>query len=252
MDTLSAALARYLLAISLALAQTETRDSTITPTSPPGLNFTQTTALLRLSDATVGASVTPNVNENTTPFPSTTWDRETIDDSTVHPTASQSTTVLTPLTESSSPTTATPGAHTPIFTELTIPVSQTTAGYTITPDTTLVTTANSSHTANTTSALVDRTTHGFGLNISEQNITIVFSVALGVFAVALVIVMSHRCKQKVQYLHQPFTNSDDPDAFVADDDTLIISGGLYDGHPIYDNVPTVSDDQSQFRLQFLH
>lgn len=160
MDTLSAALARWLLAISLALAQTETRDSTITPTSPPGLNFTQTTALLRLSDATVGASVTPNVNENTTPFPSTTWDRETIDNSTVHPTASQSTTVLTPLAESSSPTTATPGAHTPIFTELTIPVSQTTAGYTITPDTTLVTTANSSHTANTTSALVDRTTHG--------------------------------------------------------------------------------------------
>ena len=42
------------------------------------------------------------------------------------------------------------------------------------------------------------------------------------------------------------------DAFVADDDTLVISGGLYDGHPIYDNVPTVSEDQSQFRLEFLH
>lgn len=42
------------------------------------------------------------------------------------------------------------------------------------------------------------------------------------------------------------------DAFVADDDTLVISGGLYDGHPIYDNVPTASADESQFHLEFLH
>lgn len=38
--------------------------------------------------------------------------------------------------------------------------------------------------------------------------------------------------------------------FVSDDDTLVISGGLYDAHPIYDNVPTLSDDQYEYRLEF--
>lgn len=38
--------------------------------------------------------------------------------------------------------------------------------------------------------------------------------------------------------------------FVSDDDTLVISGGLYDAHPIYDNVPTPSDNQYEYRLEF--
>ncbi|KAI9524456.1 hypothetical protein NQZ68_018139 [Dissostichus eleginoides] len=65
---------------------------------------------------------------------------------------------------------------------------------------------------------------------------------------------AYRCKHNIQYLHQPLNNTDDTaDAFVADDDTLVISGGLYDGHPIYDNVPEApAADRSQFRLQFLH
>lgn len=48
------------------------------------------------------------------------------------------------------------------------------------------------------------------------------------------------------------TTSFPGNASVADDDILVISGGLYDGHPIYDHVPTASEDQSQFRLEFLH
>lgn len=122
---------------------------------------------------------------------------------------------------------------------------------------------------------------GFGLNISEKNMTLVLSVALGVVVVALVVFMFYRCKVKIQFLHQPLDNTNDTgklplhlivqsiqsilliisskntyltptEGFGADDDTLVISGGLYDGHPIYDNIPTPPEDQSQFRLEFLH
>lgn len=47
---------------------------------------------------------------------------------------------------------------------------------------------------------------GFGLNISERIMTIVLSVVLGVFALALATLMFHRCKQRLQYVHQPLNN----------------------------------------------
>lgn len=50
---------------------------------------------------------------------------------------------------------------------------------------------------------------GLGLNASEKNMTIVFSVALGVFALVLVVFVFHRCKHKIQYLHQPLNNTGD-------------------------------------------
>lgn len=218
-------LACCLLVISLAEAQKG--DSTITPAMHTGLNTTEST-------------------------PYATSENATVHTTTVQPQMSYSTAVLTPLTNSTLPTTATTGTDTPTFTVPVTATSQTTAVQSSSPDTTVITTANVSHTTNTTTNSEDRVTHGFGFNSSEKNITIVFSVALGVFAVAFVIFMFHRCKQNVQYLHQPFTNSDDADDLGAGDDTLVISGGLYDGHPIYDNVPTAQEDQSQFRLQFLH
>uniref|UniRef100_A0A3B4ZMR4 Sodium-coupled monocarboxylate transporter 1-like n=1 Tax=Stegastes partitus TaxID=144197 RepID=A0A3B4ZMR4_9TELE len=101
-------------------------------------------------------------------------------------------------------------------------------------------------------------------------------VVLGVFMAALLMFVFHKCKQKLQFMHQPLHNtgkwlssiiqsmqaisfviklkisvSYPTDEFVADDDTLVISGGLYDGHPIYDNVPSAPGDQSQFRLEFI-
>ncbi|XP_056241858.1 sialomucin core protein 24-like [Seriola aureovittata] len=251
MDTIFATVACCLLAVSFAEAHAEKMNLTITPTTP-GLNLNHTTTLVTSSNTTVHATVISNISEDTTSFTSTTWDNETFNETTSHPQTYQSTTILNPLTNSSLLTTTTPGTHTSSFTAVTMPVIQSTAGYISTPDTSVITTANSSNTVNTTSDSVDRITQGFGLDISEKNMTIVFSVALGVFGVALVIFMFHRCKQKIQYLHQPLNNTDDTDAFVADDDTLIISGGLYDGHPIYDNVPTAPEDQSQFRLEFLH
>ncbi|XP_060926079.1 sialomucin core protein 24-like [Limanda limanda] len=247
MDTLFAALTCCLLAISSAAAQTVKGDS---PTTKPSVsnNMTQTTELM-MSLHTVGNTAsTSKVTENTTTaFSSTTWNNETLNKTTIHPQTSQSTTILAPLTNSTTLMTSTPAALTP-----TVNASETTTGYTRTPDTTAITSTNSTPPVNTTSHSVDATTQGLTLNISEQNLTIVFSVVLGVFLVSLVVFMFRRCRQKIQYLHQPLNNSDCPDAFVADDDTLVISGGLYDGHPMDDNAPAVPDDQSRFRLEFLH
>ncbi|KAK7916458.1 hypothetical protein WMY93_012219 [Mugilogobius chulae] len=50
--------------------------------------------------------------------------------------------------------------------------------------------------------------------------------------------------------HAPLQNSDD--LSTAEPDTLVISGGLYDEHPIYDNLPPNRQDEPQFHLEFLH
>ncbi|XP_068568601.1 sialomucin core protein 24-like isoform X2 [Cebidichthys violaceus] len=257
MDTIFVTLACYLLAIPFAVAQTQTDKVTVTPAiTTPDLNMTLTATMLPSSNSTGHMTVISNSTENTTPFTSTTRDNRTFPNATAAPPestsplqTSQSTTNGTPLTNSTSPTTTTP--DTPTSTALTTS-TRTTVGYISTTDTTVITTANSSHTVNTTSGSMGTTTQGLRLNISEKSMTIVFSVVLGVFALAMVVFMFHRCKHKIQYLHQPLNNTGDTDEFVADDDTLVISGGLYDGHPIYDNVPTAPADQSQFRLQFLH
>ncbi|XP_031157749.1 cell wall protein DAN4 isoform X2 [Sander lucioperca] len=254
MDTIFATLFCYLLVL-FAVAQTENNVTITSTVTTAGLNLTHTTTMVTSSNSTVRVTVISNLTENTTPFTSTTRDNETVTkteattESTSPLQTSQSTTVMTPLTNSTSLTTTSPGTAT--FTALTKPTIQTTIGYINTPDTT-VNTANPSHTVKTTLDSMYRTTQGLGLNISDFNLTVLFSVVLGVFALALVVFMFHRCKHKIQYLHQPLNNTDDTDAFAAEDDTLVISGGLYDGHPIYDNVPTAPADQSQFRLQFLH
>ncbi|TDH13750.1 hypothetical protein EPR50_G00036350 [Perca flavescens] len=255
MDTIFATLVCYLVVL-FAVARTE-NNATITSTvTTAGFNLTHTTTTVASSTSTVRVTVISNLTENTTPFPNTTRDKETLTkteattESTSPLQTSQSTTVVTPLTNSTSLTTTSPGTAT--FSALTNLTTQTTTGSISTPDTTVNTTANPSHTVNTTSNSMYGTTQGLGLNISDFNLTVLFSVVLGVFALALVVFMFHRCKHKIQYLHQPLNNTDDTDAFVAEDDTLVISGGLYDGHPIYDNVPTAPADQSLFRLQFLH
>ncbi|KAM8914931.1 uncharacterized protein AB9W97_012104 isoform 1-T2 [Spinachia spinachia] len=116
-------------------------------------------------------------------------------------------------------------------------------------------TSNSTSTTATppappTSSMQTAVLHGLRLNISEKSMTVAFSSVLGVLGLAVVVFMFHKCKHKIQYLHQPLNSTGDTDDFVADDDTLVISGGLYDGHPIYDNVPPVPADQSQFPLHF--
>ncbi|XP_054473475.1 sialomucin core protein 24-like isoform X2 [Anoplopoma fimbria] len=247
MEAIFATLACYLLVIPFAAAQTQGKNLTPTITTPD-LNMTHTPTMLSSTNSTGHGTVISSSTENTTPFTSTTGNNDTFtqttaatSESTSHLQTSQSTTNMTPLTK-------TPG--TPTSTALTTSKTQVTAGYISTADTTVITTVNSSLTVKTTLDPVNKTAQGLVLNISEKNMTIVFSVVLGVFALAVVVFMFQKCKHKIQYMHQPLNNTGDMGDFVADDDTLVISGGLYDGHPIYDNVPTIQADQSQFRLQF--
>ncbi|XP_026205851.1 uncharacterized protein C1235.01 [Anabas testudineus] len=242
-DNIFATLACCLLAISFAIAQAEKGNVTVVLTTAPALNIT---TFVTSANSAANTTAVSNVTENTTPFDSTTQANKTFNETTSHTPISESTTIVTPLPSSTSLKTTTPGTHTPAFTALTTPAIQTSTGYNSTPNTTVTTTAYSPQTVNTTSV-----SKGMGLNISEKSMTIVFSVILGLFAVVLVVLLFKRCKHKFQYLHQPLNNTSDTDLYVADDDTLVISGGLYDGHPIYDNVPTAPADQSQFRLEFL-
>lgn len=245
MDSIFATLVCFLLAFSFAVAQREKAKLTVTPTmrnSDSNLTLTHTPAAVTPSNSTGQVTVISNLTDNTTPFTSTTKDNETTTAATVgstnHLQTSQSTTIM-----STSLTTTTPGTHTPTFTAMTTPAMQTTVGYISTSGTTVITSANSSHTVNTASDSVGSTTQGkhqtlclfnhliahhgrylnrerliassspvlvsLRLNISEKNMTILFSVVLGVFAVALVAFMFHKCKHKIQYLHQPLDNTDD-------------------------------------------
>lgn len=243
METFFAALACCLLLVPLAVAQTREAGSPVAPTEPSPDPNTPVSALPS-ANSTGHVDV---ISDSTTSFPATAPDGETsarataaTPESATHLQTSQST---ADGTNGTSPTTTTRGAPT----SAALTTKQTTGGYV---GTTHAATESSSHAAAATSESTGGTTRGLGLNIAEKNMTIVFSAVLGAFALALVVLMFHKCKHKIQYLHQPLNNAGDE--FVAEDDTLVISGGLYDGHPIYDNVPTAPDDQSQFRLQLFH
>ena len=166
MDTILPTLVCYFLAISFAVAQTENgKLPSTTAIITSDLNLTNTTAPVTPSYSTVHETVT-DLTDNTTPSTSMTQHSDTFtttaatieSKSPLH--TSQSTSIMTPLTNSTSLTSTTPGTHTPTFTAMTTPAMQTTGGYISTPDTTVITTANSSHTVNTTSVSPDGTTQG--------------------------------------------------------------------------------------------
>ncbi|XP_022531405.1 sialomucin core protein 24-like isoform X2 [Astyanax mexicanus] len=106
---------------------------------------------------------------------------------------------------------------------------------------------------------------GASLKLPEKSMTILFSVILGVIVLLvlgqIVYKVSRNKHRSVQYSHRPLYNEDTGEHFVVPDDTLVISGGLYDGPQIYN--PTVAalndEDQltfsytpTQLRLEFLH
>lgn len=162
MDTIFATLACYLLALSCVVAQMEKRNL-ITP-KIANLDLTSPTDPTQVTE-----TITPsNLTENTTPFTNTTRNETftTTLQTTLATTGStsplqtsQSTAIMTPLTNSTSLTTKKPATHTPTFTAITTPAMHTTVGYISTSDTAVIT-ANSSHTVNTTSHSLDRTTQG--------------------------------------------------------------------------------------------
>ncbi|XP_043098903.1 sialomucin core protein 24-like isoform X2 [Puntigrus tetrazona] len=106
-----------------------------------------------------------------------------------------------------------------------------------------------------------------GLNNSEKSLTILFSILLGVI---ILVILGHfvykfgRNKERsVQYTHRRLQNEDTGEPFAMPDDTLVISGGLYDGPQIYNPTMTVQNEEfqtdtsgfasrpTQFRLEFL-
>ncbi|XP_018580811.1 uncharacterized protein LOC108918206 isoform X3 [Scleropages formosus] len=107
-----------------------------------------------------------------------------------------------------------------------------------------------------------------GMSYSEKSMTIFFSVLLGIVVLVILMYIIKRCKRKTQYSHRPLCNSSEEtvDRFVAADDTLVISGGLYDGPCIYNpTINTLNEEEefhndqppfaprpTHFRLEFLN
>ncbi|KAG8450862.1 hypothetical protein GDO86_003216 [Hymenochirus boettgeri] len=105
------------------------------------------------------------------------------------------------------------------------------------------------------------------LNSSETILTSIFSALLGIVTFAiLAFALRKYWKRRSQYCHHPLNEStcDSGDRYSAPDDTLVISGGLYDGPRIYNPTITVLEEEEsqhdfvsfstrpgQFRLEFL-
>ncbi|XP_052456129.1 uncharacterized protein LOC128015918 isoform X2 [Carassius gibelio] len=140
---------------------------------------------------------------------------------------------------------------------------------TSTDNTTVVTkpTAITSTTVTQNSFTSLNKSQGDGLNHSEKSLTILFSILLGVI---VLVVLGHfvykfiRSKESsIQYTHRRLHNEDAGEPFAVPDDTLVISGGLYDGPQIYNPTMTVQNEEfqigtpgfssrpTQFRLEFL-
>ncbi|KAF4079107.1 hypothetical protein AMELA_G00189140 [Ameiurus melas] len=104
-------------------------------------------------------------------------------------------------------------------------------------------------------------TAGAGLNNSETSLTILFSVVLGVIFLIILGLSVYKMTRSrwAMYSHHPLHNEDTGGQFVVTDDTLVISGGLYDGPQIYNSTVTALNEDhmftytpTQFRLEFLH
>ncbi|XP_053492213.1 sialomucin core protein 24-like isoform X2 [Ictalurus furcatus] len=104
-------------------------------------------------------------------------------------------------------------------------------------------------------------TAGAGLNNSETSLTILFSVVLGVIILIILGLSVYKMTRSkwAKYSHHPLHNEDTGRQFMVTDDTLVISGGLYDGPQIYNSTVTVLNEDhmftytpTQFRLEFLH
>ncbi|XP_056130539.1 sialomucin core protein 24-like [Lampris incognitus] len=203
------------------------------------------------------ASITISLKstDSTTPFSSTapgltkqTGTKAISPARTDHP---STTTTRTTAADSTALATTTPTAETPKVSVPATQVTQTTVNHSLTDTTFRPTTQSAATSAQTTAEALPSATQGVKLANSEKNMTIVFGVLLGTFAVGLFMYMFHGRKRRMQFSHQPLYNTADTDGLIADNDTLVISGGLYDGHPIFDNQPPTTTQQSQFRLEFI-
>ncbi|CAB1314586.1 unnamed protein product [Coregonus sp. 'balchen'] len=292
---LSLPLASFLLAISLATTTTLTSSSergnnatttnislvtAITETMAP--NQTYPTAMSTSSNVTVDGALSTTSYHNSSQNSTGTTTHNAVQDISTTTTAlpeSSNTTTTTESTPSAlAPTDKATSAATtdPGIVPSTAPTTQaakTTENQNSTSNTPpQQSTTNLPQTTNTTTLMATAThnvTQGFGLDNSEKGMTILFSVVLGVFVLGIFMYMLNRWNQMRQYSHRPLYNNSEAevDGSLAADDTLVISGGLYDGSQIYNPTMTTTDmtedefnfdnhlrvaQPSQFRLEILN
>lgn len=197
--------------------------------------------------------MTPTVSTNNTS--GTTLSNLTVTASAEHPTTTENDKTTQLVTSSTTTTNLTAVASTNSTEKATLlstkPVTETTAiTYTV---------------PNGTHSVIDSQA---GLNRSEQSLTIFFSVLLGLIVlvtlVHFVYKFSRSKERSIQYTHRRLQNDDTGEPFAVADDTMVISGGLYDGPQIYNPTMTVQNEEefqtdaygfasrpTQFRLEFL-
>uniref|UniRef100_A0A4W5LJ98 Si:ch211-105j21.9 n=1 Tax=Hucho hucho TaxID=62062 RepID=A0A4W5LJ98_9TELE len=291
---LSLPLASFILAISLTTSTTLTSSfergnnatatnirlvTAITETMAP--NQTYTTALSTPSNVTVDGALSTTSYHNSSQNSTGTTTHNFVQDNSTTTTALAESSNTTTTTESSTsalaPTAnATSAAITvPGIVPSTAPTTQAAKTTENQNSTSNIppqqSTQNLPQTTNTTTSMTTAThnvTQGFGLDNSEKVMTVFFSVVLGVFVLGIFMYMLKRWNQMRQYSHRPLYNNSEAEVggSLAADDTLVISGGLYDGSQIYNPTMTTTDmtedelnfdnrlhvsQPSQFRLEFL-
>ncbi|KAA0712704.1 hypothetical protein E1301_Tti004861 [Triplophysa tibetana] len=229
---------------------------------------TPSSHLIQNSSTTPATPMTPTRPQNTTSAPKQT--NATVSGSTVKPNETTTTTTTTQIyntTSTSSPTTTVNVSTTAITSGNNTPYSSTTVLTTST--TSLVTKPTEKTSTNVTqNNSTDINKSSVGLSSSEKSLTVLFSALLGLIVLIVLVYFMHKYRKRnqtrVQYTHRRLQNEDTGEQYPGADDTLVISGGLYDGPQIYNPTMTVQNEEdfqadaagfgyasSQFRLEFL-
>ncbi|XP_065135748.2 uncharacterized protein [Paramisgurnus dabryanus] len=256
------------------LNKTNTSQPYVTPVSLNTTgNYTENNASTLPNNSTFNSSNTNVTTSTTTMTPIGTKNitvapeqsNATVSGSTTRPNV---TTAQTKQTRTSAPITKANISSTAVTTRKSTTYS-TTTGTTVTTSKTSPTTKPTEKTSTTVTQDNSTTLSGASLSGSETSLTILFSVVLGMIILMILVYFAHKFRRRkqtrVQYTHRRLQNEDTGEQFMAPDDTLVISGGLYDGPQIYNPTMTVQSEEdyqtdtsgfayrpSQFRLEFLN
>nr|XP_055069072.1 sialomucin core protein 24-like [Misgurnus anguillicaudatus] len=257
------------------LNKTNTSQPYVTPVSLNTTgNYTENNASTLPNNSTLNSSNTNVTTSTTTMTPTSTQNI------TVPPEQSNATTVYRSTTRpnvtsaqtnqsrTSAPITTRNISSTVVTTRKSTTYSST-KGTTVTTSKTSPTTKPTEKTSTTVTLGNSTILPGASLSGSETSLTILFSIVLGMIILMILVYFAHKFRRRkqarVQYTHRRLQNEDTGEQFIAPDDTLVISGGLYDGPQIYNPTMTVQSEEdyqtdtsgfayrpSQFRLEFLN
>ncbi|XP_056606368.1 sialomucin core protein 24-like [Triplophysa dalaica] len=226
---------------------------------------TPSSHLINGSSTTSATPMTPTRPQNTTSDPKQT--NVTVSGSTVKPNETTTQIYNTTKTSTSSPTTTVNVSTTAITSRNNTPYSSTTVLTTLTtPLVTKPTEKTSTTVTQNNSTAINKSS--VGLSSSEKSLTVLFSALLGLIVLIVLVYFMHKYRKRnqtrVQYTHRRLQSDDTGEQYAGADDTLVISGGLYDGPQIYNPTMTVQNEEefqadasgfgyasSQFRLEFL-